>query len=856
MERLFTHQDLARTEFPGFKKFYPVYIGLPSDIELQTRSLQFISQAEPFGNLCVSGDSILLHPAKISHIVVDVEGKNFSKRRLIKAINESGFVAKHSIPVISLSEAVIECQLIRRAREQFDRVNLLKEGDLGVLKMEFKEVTADIRGYNSLKNGDIVVIKAPLSRPYLGYIIEAQGVKSVRSLDTDKSEHGFLVGARMAERRIVIPNGRHPWSVRYGYHPVLVSLEFLKKGGNISLEEIEESGFLEAAAWKYKDASSSAVWQSFMKVETDNIPHMNYIISIITEAYRMASADYEKYKDVLARLSVELCPMSGMVSVTLFQENSKADVIVSYIKSLKAIHILKNMYWDRAGNIVHITEEKERIFFSHQEPYIKIVQLKDVKSPSSSAAKPKSNPGGLIRRIRAVAAIVLITIGFNFVFSAAFIPESAQAKIIVDERMGKYKLLLETSIDAAKTFLTWPIESDDKEVRLMAERARELLNGEDIEFIFVIGDMKKILDNNPEHLKDYDPTYVDNDQQRGLITPLGSNRYLLTLALRMFKKRGIGAIVVFLTHEVLGHMSISDDEKKDMPVLEEEKIVFRREIKYLEALLGNKGLMREMSLAENVVQDIRALLEQDKVYLAWIEEKLKVPAEAPLTNRWEEYLVYIGIVLAAMAGGFCVVKTGIFTVIYRKIRGSAVVAEPATKRKGVRKAGKKRPRKSGKKTSSPIETTLADAVNAHNHIEVVVFDNDGVLWEGEHLYFPAYIEIYARIKRGVPFGLCHVTETDRRAWLEYEENITGLTALEIIEDLLENAGQKGSIALIRRYFNLFEAVYRRNLLMELKIKDIMDLTVPGSVETVKAVAALNKYRLYVNSGSTIGILEE
>ncbi|MHB8155328.1 MAG: 4-alpha-glucanotransferase, partial [Candidatus Omnitrophota bacterium] len=205
------------------------------------------------GNLYVSNEPIMLHPGKISHLVVSIEGRDFSQARLIHAVKELEFVKKYSVPVISITEAMLENQLVRKAREMYDKANLIKEGYLDVADVTLNQGKKEfaLLKYSEFKSGDIVVVKE-FGRNYLGYIaVKAEG-KFVNFVETDSPERGYLSRAVLVEKQIVMPSKEQDSGVLYGYHPKKVSLDRLTKSdGRISLKTINREGFLQALA-KYK----------------------------------------------------------------------------------------------------------------------------------------------------------------------------------------------------------------------------------------------------------------------------------------------------------------------------------------------------------------------------------------------------------------------------------------------------------------------------------------------------------------------------------------------------------------------------------------------------------------------------
>ncbi len=182
----------------GFLRDYKIWLGLPSDIELEG-SVIFSESQGRFGKRFrftvpdtarLPDYGILLNFAKISAIIVSDE--QFDS--MLAGLSREKLVAKYNIPVISVREAMLELELLRSARERFDRFNLLKED-----KYEFKWINPiptshNLKDFNALKEGEIVIVNG-VGNKYYGYVSFKKGRKYVTYLDTDNSYTGGILNA-------------------------------------------------------------------------------------------------------------------------------------------------------------------------------------------------------------------------------------------------------------------------------------------------------------------------------------------------------------------------------------------------------------------------------------------------------------------------------------------------------------------------------------------------------------------------------------------------------------------------------------------------------------------------------------
>lgn len=217
----------------------------------------------------------------------------------------------------------------------------------------------------------------------------------------------------------------------------------------------------------------------------------------------------------------------------------------------------------------------------------------------------------------------------------------SDAKIIVDDRMPpELKGILEQAVGFAQQVLTWPlIGSSDPDIVKMITTAKEYFKSPDVEVRFaIVNDLNEAINTGPK--SSYQERMTSLGEARAMVMKLPplktdpkKRRYAIYFDLKTLAG-GIAAITVGLAHELLGHLSYSEQELKGRSPVEEEVMAFRREIKYLEMLFSNPLLLTRINEVNPVsISDFRKLLEVEKSTLRFLEMQLAKEKGSKLNNN-------------------------------------------------------------------------------------------------------------------------------------------------------------------------------------------------------------------------------
>jgi tRNA A-37 threonylcarbamoyl transferase component Bud32 len=236
---------------------------------------------------------------------------------------------------------------------------------------------------------------------------------------------------------------------------------------------------------------------------------------------------------------------------------------------------------------------------------------------------------------------------------------------------------LAAPLKAAEVFLTWQVESRDPDVLALSKKAQEIFNSKDLNVKFVVADIKEFLKSHPEFTKGaYAEDMFSKGSAQAMIIPLGENEYLMIYDISMVKK-GISGLIAGLTHELIGHISFTKEELDGLSPTEEEALVFAREIKYLEALLNDKGLQEQFSgIGSGIWQELKEQLEKEKNTLRWLQEQSRSNKGRPQKER----SLSNGVILGGTAIGVTLAAVLLLTLRKNKeVRAAPEKVKPSPK---------------------------------------------------------------------------------------------------------------------------------------------------------------------------------
>lgn len=179
-------------------------------------------------------------------------------------------------------------------------------------------------------------------------------------------------------------------------------------------------------------------------------------------------------------------------------------------------------------------------------------------------------------------------------------------------------------VTAAKTFLTWPISSEDPAVQRFSAKAVGLFNGKDVNVRFVAADVGRYVEERGAAIAvdGYTREMLTKGTARAINLRTGGNEYTIIYDIANARE-GIAAVVTGLAHEILGHISFTQDELRGLSPMEEEAVAFRAEIRYLEALIADRRFMEEFPGASyGVISDLREQISREKRVLAYVEKEI------------------------------------------------------------------------------------------------------------------------------------------------------------------------------------------------------------------------------------------
>jgi len=199
----------------------------------------------------------------------------------------------------------------------------------------------------------------------------------------------------------------------------------------------------------------------------------------------------------------------------------------------------------------------------------------------------------------------------------------ASANVVVDGLPPERAAALTTAIEASRMILTWQIQSDDPAVLKLSATANRIFNENGTRITVTIGDVNLLLS---QKAKAQGETYLADMMPRGAaraaIFQKSPTDYLLVYDESMVKD-GIAGLTAGFAHELVGHMSLTEAGIKDLSPLEEEALVFRLEIRYLEALLSDPDLLAKFQgSAMSIIRAIKEQIDGEKRRLSIIEGKI------------------------------------------------------------------------------------------------------------------------------------------------------------------------------------------------------------------------------------------
>ena len=213
--------------------------------------------------------------------------------------------------------------------------------------------------------------------------------------------------------------------------------------------------------------------------------------------------------------------------------------------------------------------------------------------------------------------------GLAMLTGLTLISGKASANIVVDGLPPERAAALTTAIEASRMILTWQIQSNDPAVIKLSATANKIFNETGTRITVTIGDVNALL---RQKAKAQGETYLADMMSRGearaAIFQKSPTDYLLVYDESMVKD-GIAGLTAGLAHELVGHMSLTEAGIKDLSPLEEEALVFRLEIRYLEASLSDPDLLAKFQgSAMSIIRAIKEQIDGEKRRLSIIEGKI------------------------------------------------------------------------------------------------------------------------------------------------------------------------------------------------------------------------------------------
>ncbi|MFH1459465.1 MAG: ribulose-phosphate 3-epimerase [Candidatus Omnitrophota bacterium] len=230
---------------------YNLWISLPSDIELEGQVV-YIEDENGIGKkirfttrttIKYPDYGILLNPKEINSIIIS-DAKTLLKYKY--ELMNLPMVKKYNIPVIGIKEAQVEIDFLDKARQVFDRFNMIKEGKYDFDWIKERPLREhNLKEFNLLKQGEIVFVDDILQR-YYGYITVENNRKFVTYLNTnDPLTSGLLNQDNFTRKKIVMITDFED-RVKHAGSMNIINFNLIQRTNTtIDLQQIGSKNFLE-----------------------------------------------------------------------------------------------------------------------------------------------------------------------------------------------------------------------------------------------------------------------------------------------------------------------------------------------------------------------------------------------------------------------------------------------------------------------------------------------------------------------------------------------------------------------------------------------------------------------------------
>ncbi|MDD4984688.1 MAG: hypothetical protein PHQ43_02690, partial [Dehalococcoidales bacterium] len=221
----------------------------------------------------------------------------------------------------------------------------------------------------------------------------------------------------------------------------------------------------------------------------------------------------------------------------------------------------------------------------------------------------------------------------------------AEGRIVVEAEHlpAEMRDAIEKSFKITKAFLTMPAQ--DPTVRKYTADAQRLLNSDEVVIHLVVADLLA-----SERVQESLATqYQNKGTAMARVEFISENEYRIIYDYRILEM-GLGMMIMGIAHEVIGHMTIPQEERRRLSVFEDEEIAFSRSIDYVQGLVDDRGVWEQVGGRDHpVLQDLRAILVQQREVLEFV--RAEVAKERQARNRNIALGVSLPVITAAAAYG-------------------------------------------------------------------------------------------------------------------------------------------------------------------------------------------------------------
>ncbi|MBI4354795.1 MAG: SBBP repeat-containing protein [Candidatus Omnitrophica bacterium] len=209
-----------------------------------------------------------------------------------------------------------------------------------------------------------------------------------------------------------------------------------------------------------------------------------------------------------------------------------------------------------------------------------------------------------------------------------------EARVVVDPKLDpELKAALESMIGAVTPVLTWPIATTDPELQRLMGTARKFFVEQDTIATLTLGDMKAIFDNMRRQPGDqYAQELTALGEARAMVQEVQRNgrvEFLITYDYRLLKG-GVATFMAGLAHELVAHTTIPKDVATQLSPLEEERLAFQLQLKYMEALLADQRLRAQFrGPAAYILRELEQEVALARNILTYLERQINVQKTRP-----------------------------------------------------------------------------------------------------------------------------------------------------------------------------------------------------------------------------------